>query len=88
MIVSLNEIENLSLKACRGAGMSWGLAEEAAQAARWLAGAAWHGISRWRDFLHNAVRFPGHLYRAARSARHRRLAALPDPRRCRDCRSA
>jgi hypothetical protein len=38
MIVSLNEIENLSLKACRGAGMSWGLAEEAAQAARWLAG--------------------------------------------------
>lgn len=37
MIVSLNEIENLSLKACRGAGMSWGLAEEAAQAARWLA---------------------------------------------------
>lgn len=40
MIVSLNEIENLSLKACRGAGMSWGLAEEAAQAARWLAGAS------------------------------------------------
>ena len=38
MIVSLNEIESLSLKACRGAGMSWGLAEEAAQAARWLAG--------------------------------------------------
>lgn len=37
MIVSLNEIESLSLKACRGAGMSWGLAEEAAQAARWLA---------------------------------------------------
>jgi hypothetical protein len=37
MIVSLNEVENLSLKACRGAGMSWGLAEEAAQAARWLA---------------------------------------------------
>lgn len=41
MIVSLNEVEILSLKACRGAGMSWGLAEEAAQAARWLAGCAW-----------------------------------------------
>lgn len=43
MIVSLNEIESLTLKACRGAGMSWGLAEEAAQAARWMAsqGIAW-----------------------------------------------
>jgi hypothetical protein len=43
MIVSLNEVESLTLKACRGAGMSWGLAEEAAQAARWLAarGCAW-----------------------------------------------
>ena len=34
MIVSLNEIESLALKAARGAGMSWGLAEEAAEAAR------------------------------------------------------
>jgi hypothetical protein len=37
MIVSLNEIETTMLKAARGAGMAWGLAEEAAQAARWLA---------------------------------------------------
>jgi hypothetical protein len=37
MIVSLNEIESLALKACRGAGMSWGLAEEAGRAACWLA---------------------------------------------------
>jgi hypothetical protein len=37
MIVSLNEVETTILKAARGAGMSWGLAEEAAQAARWLA---------------------------------------------------
>ncbi|MFI5013866.1 MAG: DUF3726 domain-containing protein [Hyphomicrobiales bacterium] len=37
MIVSLNEIETTILKAARGAGMEWGLAEEAAQAARWLA---------------------------------------------------
>ena len=37
MIVSLNEIEGLSYKAARGAGMSWGLAEEAAFATRWLA---------------------------------------------------
>jgi hypothetical protein len=37
MIASLNEIESLALKAARGAGMSWGLAEEAAVAASWLA---------------------------------------------------
>ena len=37
MIVSLNEIETTVLKAARGAGMEWGLAEEAAQAAGWLA---------------------------------------------------
>jgi hypothetical protein len=37
MIVSLNEIESLALKAVRGADMSWGLAEEAAVAASWLA---------------------------------------------------
>ncbi len=37
MIVSLNEIESRALKAARGAGLSWGLAEEAAAAAGWLA---------------------------------------------------
>jgi hypothetical protein len=37
MIVSLNEIETMVHKAARGAGLPWGLAEEAAQAARWLA---------------------------------------------------
>lgn len=43
MIVSLNEVESLAYKAARGAGLSWGLAEEAAVAARWLArhGADW-----------------------------------------------
>jgi hypothetical protein len=37
MMLSLNEIETTILKAARGAGMEWGLAEEAAKAARWLA---------------------------------------------------
>lgn len=37
MIVSLNEVESIALKAARGAGYSWGMAEEAGQAARWLA---------------------------------------------------
>ena len=37
MTHSLNEIEGLSIKAVRGAGVPWGLAEEAGKAARWLA---------------------------------------------------
>lgn len=37
MILSLNEVESLVLKAARGAGLAWGLAEEAAAAAVWLA---------------------------------------------------
>lgn len=37
LIVSLSEIEAMSKKAARGAGFSWGMAEEAGFAARWLA---------------------------------------------------
>ncbi|MCP1170623.1 DUF3726 domain-containing protein [Limimaricola litoreus] len=36
MICSLNEIEALARKAARGGAMSWGLAEEAGKAVRWL----------------------------------------------------
>lgn len=36
MIGSLNEIQSAALKAARGAGLSWGVAEEAARAVRWL----------------------------------------------------
>ena len=38
---SLNEIEALGKKAARGAGMPWGMAEEASKALRWLCA---HGI--------------------------------------------
>lgn len=34
---SLNEVEGLAAKAARGAGLAWGMAEETAKAARWLA---------------------------------------------------
>jgi hypothetical protein len=37
VILSFNEIETTVLKAARGAGYVWGLAEEAGAAARWLA---------------------------------------------------
>lgn len=33
---SLNEVEGLARKATRGAGLSWGLAEDAGRATRWL----------------------------------------------------
>ncbi|MBY8977016.1 DUF3726 domain-containing protein [Rhodobacteraceae bacterium NNCM2] len=37
MLLSLSEVEALARKAMRGAGASWGLAEEAGKATRWLA---------------------------------------------------
>ncbi|MDI3336693.1 DUF3726 domain-containing protein [Defluviimonas aestuarii] len=37
MTWSLNELEAMSRKAARGCGLSWGLAEEAGRASRWLA---------------------------------------------------
>ncbi len=37
MEFSLNELEMLALKAARGAGLEWGLAEDAGNAAKWLA---------------------------------------------------
>ena len=42
---SLSEIEALAVKAARGAGYCWGLAEEAGMAARWLAQAGQPGPS-------------------------------------------
>lgn len=41
MIVSLNEIEVMARRACRGVGYPWGIAEEAGRAVRWLAA---HGL--------------------------------------------
>ncbi|GAN80996.1 DUF3726 domain-containing protein [Acidocella aminolytica] len=43
--LSRNEVEMLCLKAARGAGMPWGLAEEAGLAAGWLAARGVHGAS-------------------------------------------
>lgn len=47
---SLNEIESLAKKAARGAGYSWGLAEEAGKATRWLCAAGLPGdkiLAQW-----------------------------------------
>lgn len=43
MTYSLSEIDSLARRAARGAGMSWGLAEEAGQAVSWLCAHAMPG---------------------------------------------
>lgn len=49
--LSRNEIETLCLKAARGAGLSWGLAEEAGFAAGWLAARGVDGAAVMLDHL-------------------------------------
>lgn len=51
MICSLNEIEALARKAARGGGMSWGLAEEAGKAVRWLSDNGFPGPSLLAELL-------------------------------------
>ena len=51
MTWSLNEIEGLSRKAARGAGLSWGLAEEAGKATRWLCAAGLRGAEALAGLL-------------------------------------
>ena len=43
MNYSLNEIDGLARKAARGAGLEWGLTEEAGKAVRWLCAASLPG---------------------------------------------
>lgn len=51
---SLNEIEATAKKASRGSGMSWGLAEEAGRAVRWLASHDMAGVALLAELLqHN-----------------------------------
>lgn len=45
MLCSLNEIQTLATKAARGAGLPWGLADEAGRAARWLEARGLAGLS-------------------------------------------
>lgn len=48
---SLNEIEALSKRAARGAGLSWGMSEEASKACRWLASHDFPGVTLLADVL-------------------------------------
>lgn len=48
---SLNEIEAMSKRAARGAGLSWGMAEEAAKGTRWLSAFGLSGSGLLADLL-------------------------------------
>ena len=45
MNLALIEVEAMAKKAARGAGYSWGMAEEAAKATRWLCAAGFDGVA-------------------------------------------
>lgn len=51
MTLSLNEVEALAKKATRGAGYTWGLAEEAGKAVRWLCGQSIDGCAELAALL-------------------------------------
>lgn len=59
MMFTLNEIEATGIRAARGAGLDWGIAEEAGRAARWLAGHRLPGPELLGDLL---VRTEGQDY--------------------------
>ncbi len=62
LTVSLNEVEATAKKAARGAGFTWGMAEEAAKATRWLCGKGINGCADLARLLsieeHNIERTP------------------------------
>ncbi|CRL12036.1 MAG: DUF3726 domain-containing protein [Phaeobacter italicus] len=55
---SLNEIEAMSKRAARGAGLSWGLAEEAAKGTRWLSSFGFPGTELLAELLNLNDRIP------------------------------
>ena len=50
---SLNEVDAMAKKALRGAGYSWGMAEEAGKATRWLCARDLDGCGALLDLLEN-----------------------------------
>lgn len=55
---SLNEIEAMSKRAARGAGLAWGLAEEAAKGTRWLSAFSFPGAEMLAGLLTLNDRLP------------------------------
>ncbi|EAP75795.1 MULTISPECIES: DUF3726 domain-containing protein [Roseovarius] len=65
---SLGEIEGLAKKATRGAGYSWGLAEEAGRATRWLCAMGLDGAAALAQVLAACDRAEPSMIRPARLA--------------------
>ncbi len=61
MSFSLNEIDAMSKRAARGAGLDWGLAEEAAKATRWLCAHQLDGCQLLACILQDHHDRPHHL---------------------------
>lgn len=59
MPLSLGEVEALALKAARGAGLEWGMAEEAAFATRWLVEQGIDGLAVLAAHLNRLAAGPG-----------------------------
>ena len=53
---SFNEVETLSVKATRGAGLGWGHAEDLGRAARWLAERGFDWASSLLQLLEDRTR--------------------------------
>lgn len=70
--LSLTEIETLAAKAARGAGLSWGMAEEAGFATRWLSA---HGLAGPSHLLAHLTRNDGAEWRDVAPAIHDRVWA-------------
>ena len=70
MSFSLNEVEALSKRAARGAGLDWGLVEEAAKATRWLCAQGFDGCKVLANVLtaHHVTGCPRSLDGEWRSA--------------------
>jgi len=58
MSFSLNEIEAMGKRAARGAGLSWGLCEEAAKGVRWLSSFGFPGPDLLANLLEQNDRLP------------------------------
>lgn len=56
MSFSLNEVQAMAKRAARGAGLDWGMAEEAAWATRWLCRAGLPGVGILADLLTEQAR--------------------------------
>jgi uncharacterized protein DUF3726 len=61
MSFSLNEIETNAKKAARGAGFSWGLAEEAGKATRWLCAQGLDGCASLAALLQEPLHATPHI---------------------------